>query len=418
MARATRRYSILSLIRESRRHHSGWAPAWRKAELRRSYDVVIVGAGGHGLATAYYLAKRFGVRDVAVIEKGWLGGGNTARNTTIVRSNYLHQPSMALYGLSHGMFESLTGELGFNTWFSPRGLIELAFSQDELDSLARTADANTQFGIKSWMVPASETRSILPLLADRVGDARLLGALWQPRGGVANHNAVAWGYARAASKLGVDIIEDCAVESILTVDGRTTGVRTSRGEVSAGAVVLAAAAGSADLARSAGVHLPLEPTTLGAFVSEPLKPVLDVVVLGGANRPYLSQSNTGELVIGGATDGSGTSPRASLRTVENTAAALLGLFPSFSTLRMMRQWAGTVDLTPDRSPILGPAGPDRLYLSCGWGTGGFKAIPGGGLITASTVVHGKPHPIVQPFTVERFASGRLIDETAASAVAH
>jgi sarcosine oxidase subunit beta len=409
----------LSLIREGRRHHSGWAPAWRKAQLRRSYDVVIVGGGGHGLATAYYLAKRFGVRDVAVIEKGWLGGGNTARNTTIVRSNYLHQPSMALYGLSHGMFEGLTAELNFNTWFSPRGLIELAFSQDELDSLSRTADANAQFGIKSWMIPASEARSILPLLGDPVPEGRLLGALWQPRGGVANHNAVAWGYARAAARLGVDIIENCDVESVLTVNGRTTGVRTAQGDVAAGAVVLAAAAGSAGLAQSAGVHLPLEATLLSAFVSEPLKPVLDVVVLCGAKRPYLSQANTGELVIGGATDGHPSlSSGGSLRAVEDTAASLLSLFPSFAALRMMRQWAGTVDLTPDRSPILGPAGPDRLYLSCGWGTGGFKAIPAAGLITASTTVHGKPHALVQPFTLDRFTSGRLIDETAASAVAH
>jgi sarcosine oxidase subunit beta len=416
MPRTTRRYSFLSVLREARRQHSGWGPAWRKAHLKKAYDVVIVGAGGHGLATAYYLAKLHGIHNVAVLEKGWLGGGNTARNTTIVRSNYLHPASMALYGLSHSLFEHLTPELNFNVMFSPRGLVELAFTQRDLNMLARTADANSQFGLKTWMIPPDEARSLVPLLDP---SAPLYGALFQPRGGVARHDAVAWAYARKASELGVDIIENCSVESLVVKGSRVSGLETSQGHVSARTVVVAAAADSAALVAPAGVQLPIEPFTLQALVSEPLKPVLDVVVLAGTELGYVSQSDKGELVIGGATDlYPSYSRRGSFPALQETVASMIHMFPALSRLRMMRHWGGTVDLTPDRSPLIGPAGPDGLFINCGWGTGGFKAIPGSGFVAAASLAAGAPHAIARPFGLDRFATGRLIDESAASAVAH
>lgn len=420
MRRPTRRYSFSSLLREARQHHRGWVPAWRKAEPKPSYDVVIIGGGGHGLATAYYLAKLHGVTKVAVLEKGWLGGGNTARNTAIIRSNYLRPQSMALYGLSHSLFEHLSQELDFNVFYSPRGLVELAFSRQSMDALSRTADANRHFGIKTWMIPPDEVRSLLPML-DHGPHKRypLFGALYQPRGGIARHDAVAWAYARMASKLGVEIIEDCEVENIMTDGAKILGVRTSRGRIAAGTVMVAAAADTPPLVAPLGVDLPIEPVNLQAFVSEPLKPVLDVVVLAGAVDGYISQSDKGELVIGGATDRyPGYSRRGSLPAIENTAASMLELFPSLSRVRMMRHWGGTVDITPDRSPILGPAGPDGLFVNCGWGTGGFKAIPGSGFSMAAMITSGNAARVAEPYGLDRFAQGRLIDESAASAVAH
>lgn len=407
-------------MREARRQHTGWELAWRKAQPKPSYDIVIIGGGGHGLATAYYLAKLHGVKNVAVLEKGWLGGGNTARNTTIIRSNYLHPESMALYGLSHSLFEHLSGELDFNTFYSPRGLVELAYTRSDVDRLSRTADANRHFGIKSWMIPPDEVRSLVPLL-DEGKHKRypLMGALWQPTGAVARHDAIAWAYARMASALGVDIIENCEAESIEAEVGRVIGVHTSRGYIAAGSVVVAAAADTPALVAPLGVNLPIEPVTLQALVTEPLKPILDVVVIAGTVEGYVSQSDKGELVIGGATDlYPGFSRRGAIPAIEDTVASLLELFPMLSRVRMLRHWGGTVDITPDRSPIIGPAGPRNLYLNCGWGTGGFKAIPGSGYAMASLITSGKAAHVVQPFGLERFTEGRLIDESAASAVAH
>jgi sarcosine oxidase subunit beta len=418
--RPTRRYSFTSLLREARRQHSGWEPAWPKAEPKPSYDIVIIGGGGHGLATAYYLAKLHGVKNIAVLEKGWLGGGNTARNTAIIRSNYLRPQSMALYGLSHSLFEHLSSELDFNVLYSPRGLVELAYSRQHMEALSRTADANRHFGIKTWMIPPDEVRALLPLLDDGPHKRYpLFGGLWQPHGAIARHDAVAWGYARMAARLGVDIIENCEVGGIGMIDGRITAVHTSRGSISTGTVLVAAAADSAALVAPLGIELPIEPVTLQAFVSEPLKPVLDVVVLSGAVEGYVSQSDKGELVIGGATDRyPGYSRRGAFNAVEDAVASILELFPALSRVRMMRHWGGTVDITPDRSPIIGKAGPDGLFLNCGWGTGGFKAIPGSGYATASLMTSGKAAHVVEPFGLERFAQGLLIDESAASAVVH
>lgn len=420
MRRPTRRYSFSSLLRQARRHHTGWEKAWEKAEPRPSYDIVIVGGGGHGLATAYYLAKLHGVSNVAVLEKGWLGGGNTARNTAIIRSNYLRRESMALYGLSHSLFEHLSAELDFNIMYSPRGLVELAYSRQHMDALSRTADANRHFGIKTWMIPPDEVRSLVPLLEDGPHKRYpLFGALWQPQGGIARHDAVAWGYARMASRLGVDIVENCEVERIDVSHGRVIGVQTSRGRIAAGTVLVTAAADTPSLVSPLGVALPIEPVTLQALVSEPLKPVLDVVVLAGAVEGYISQSDKGELVIGGGTERyPGYSRRGSPQAIEDTVASMLELFPTLSRVRMMRHWGGTVDITPDRSPIIGQAGPEGLFVNCGWGTGGFKAVPGSGFVTASLLTSGKAAQVAEPFSLDRFVQGRLIDEAAASAVVH
>jgi sarcosine oxidase subunit beta len=297
--------------------------------------------------------------------------------------------------------------------FSPRGVLDLALTPVELAERVRTAEANRARGIDSWIVPPREATALAPALSPDPGNYEILGALWQPRGGIADHDAVAWGYARAASARGVDIVENCPVQRIIVDGGRVSGVETARGRIDAGCVVLATAAGTPALAATAGVALPLMPATLQAFVSEPVKPVLDVVVMATAVNVYVSQAGRGEIVVGGRADPS--TGHGDPSVLEDTAAALVTLFPSFSRLRMMRAWAGTVDLTEDRSPILGRAGPDGLWLSCGWGTGGFKAVPGAGLALAAAIA-GEPSPIIEPFALDRFAAGRLIDEHAASGV--
>jgi len=415
------RYSALALVRGALSAHRHWAPVWRSPEPKPSYDIVIVGGGGHGLATAYYLAKNHRITKVAVLERGWLGGGNTGRNTTIVRSNYLYPESARLYDFALKLYERLSRELNFNVMLSQRGLIDLAHSRHDLDSMARWVNAMHMNGVDAELLSRDEVAEWLPLL-DMSPDARypVLGGFLQRRAGTARHDAVAWGYARAADALGVDIIQNCEVTGFLTgADGRVVGVETSRGRIRAERIGIAAAGHSSVLAKLAGFRLPVVSYALQAMVTEPLKPALDAVVLSPGTGAYLSQSDKGEMVIGAFLDlFPSYAQRGSFAVLQAIVAATLAMFPSFSRLRLMRQWAGIVDVVHDSSPIIGPTPIPGLYINCGWGTGGFKAIPAGGWTLAHVLATGRNHELAEPFQLERFTTGRLIDEAAAAGIAH
>ena len=414
------RYSIFSLLRNARDYHESWQRAWRAPEPKDAYDVVIIGGGGHGLATAYYLAKNHGVTNVAVVEKGWLGGGNTGRNTTIVRSNYLWDESAAIYEKSLKLWEGLSQDLNFNVMFSQRGVINLAHNQHDLRELSRRVNANRLNGVDSEILTPVGIKAFCPIL-NTSKDARypVLGASLQRRGGTARHDAVAWGFARAADARGVDIIQNCAVTGIRRDGGRVAGVETSRGFIGANKVASVTAGHSGVVAAMAGLRLPIESHPLQALVSEPLKPVLDTVVMSGAVHVYVSQSDKGELVMGAGIDHhSSYAQRSGLHTVEDMMASVIELIPITSRLRMMRQWAGIVDTCPDASPIVGKTPVEGFYINGGWGTGGFKATPGAGWAFAHTIARDEPHEINAAFTLERFSSGALIDEHGAAAVAH
>src|SRR5215217_7915526 len=414
------RYSFLSLARHALAGHRGWAPAWRKAAPRARYDVVIIGGGGHGLATAYYLAKEHGVRDVAVLEKGPIGLGNTGRNTTIIRSNYLWDASIRIYEHSLKLWEGLSAELNFNLMLSQRGVLNLAHNEADIREGRRRVNANWLNGIDAEWLDPDAVRRFCPIL-NISPEARypVRGATLQRRGGVARHDAVAWGYARAADSRGVDIIENCEVTAIRTEGGRVTGVEASRGEIAAEKVAISAAGHNSVVASMAGVRLPLQSHPLQALVSEPIKPVLDCVVMSGTVHVYVSQSDKGELVMGAGIDAFNSyAQRGSFHVIEGQMAALLELFPIFSRLRMLRSWAGIVDVAPDASPIIGKLPIAGLYLNGGWGTGGFKATPGAGWVFAHTIARDEPHPLAAPFALDRFATGALVDEHAAAAVSH
>ena len=415
------RYSALALVRGALSAHRHWAPVWRSPEPKPSYDIVIVGGGGHGLATAYYLAKNHRITKVAVLERGWLGGGNTGRNTTIVRSNYLYPESARLYDFALKLYERLSRELNFNIMLSQRGLIDLAHSRHDLDSMARWVNAMHMNGVDAEFLSRDEVAEWLPLL-DMSPDARypVLGGFLQRRAGTARHDAVAWGYARAADALGVDIIQNCEVTGFRTgADGRVVGVETSRGRIQAERIGIAAAGHSSVLAKLAGFRLPVVSYALQAMVTEPLKPALDAVVLSPGTGAYLSQSDKGEMVIGAFLDlFPSYAQRGSFAVLQAIVAATLAMFPSFSRLRLMRQWAGIVDVVHDSSPIIGPTPVPGLYINCGWGTGGFKAIPAGGWTLAHVLATGRNHELAEPFQLERFTTGRLIDEAAAAGIAH
>ena len=393
---------------------------WDNPEPAKSYDVVIVGGGGHGLATAYYLAKVHGITDIAVLEKGWLAGGNMARNTTIIRSNYLWDESSGIYEHSLKLWETLEEELDYPILFDQRGVLNLAHSLQDVRDSVRRVSANQLNGIDAEWVDAKQVKEICPII-NTSPDVRypVLGATFQPRAGIAKHDYVAWGYAAAAARLGVDLIQNCEVTGIDTANGRVTGVRTTRGRIGAGKVALCAAGHSSVLAGMVGLDLPITSHPLQALVSELLEPVHPTVVMSNAVHVYVSQAHKGELVMGAGIDSyNGYGQRGSFHIIEDQMSAALELFPIFARAHLLRTWAGIVDVSPDASPIVGLTPIDGLYLNCGWGTGGFKATPGVGDCFAHTVAKNKPHPYNEPFTLERFTTGALVDEHGAAAVAH
>ena len=414
------KYSIFSLVRHAMSGHAKWPRAWRDPEPKASYDAIIVGGGGHGLATAYYLAAEHQITNVAVLEKGWIGGGNTGRNTTIVRSNYLWDEAAHLYEKSMKLWEGLSQELNYNVMFSQRGVMNLGHTLQDMRDIYRRSNANQLNGIDSEVLTPEQIRKIVPLM-NTSSDARypVLGASFQPRGGVARHDAVAWGFARAADSKGVDIIQNCEVIGFRRNNGAVQGVETTRGYMAAPKIGVVAAGHSSVIADLAEIRLPIESHPLQALVSEPVKPVLHTVVMSNAVHGYISQSDKGELVIGAGIDSyAGYGQRGSFSTIEGNIAAIVELFPAFSRVRMLRQWGGIVDVCPDACPIIGKMPVKGLYFNCGWGTGGFKATPGSGWVFAHTIARDEPHELNAPFGLERFTTGALIDEHGAAGVAH
>ena len=393
---------------------------WRAADARRSYDVVIVGGGGHGLSTAYYLARNHGITDVAVLERGWLGGGNMARNTTIIRSNYLWDESAAIYEHSLKLWEGLEDELDFDVQFSQRGVLNLAHDLGDVRSSVQRVEANRLNGVDAEWLGPEEVRTFCPIV-NVSPDVRypVLGGTLQRRGGVARHDRVAWGYARGADRLGVDIIEHCEVNGFDVRDGRVVAVETSRGRIGASRVALAAAGHTSVLASMVGLRLPLQSHPLQALVSVLLEPVLDCVVMSNAVHVYVSQADKGELVMGAGIDPyTSYAQRGSFHVIEYQMAAALELFPVFAHAKLLRTWAGIVDVCPDASPIIGTTPIDGLFVNCGWGTGGFKATPASGWAYAETIAAGRPGALARPYSLDRFQTGALIDEHGAAAVAH
>lgn len=415
------RFSAFSLFAKALSGHQNWPEQWPDAAPKPAYDAIIVGGGGHGLGAAYYLAKKYGITNVAVLEKGWIGGGNTGRNTTIIRSNYLYDESAHLYDHAVKLWDGLSQELNYNIMYSKRGVMMLAHNVHDVQSLQRHINANRLNGVDNeWLTPEQAKAYCPPLNISQDARHPVLGAALQRRGGTARHDSVAWGYARAAAALGVDIIQNCAVTGIRRdANGAVEGVETTRGYIASKRVGVSAAGNSSVIMHMAGLDFPLESYPLQALVSEPIKPTFPCVVMSNTVHAYMSQSDKGELVIGAGTDQYVSySQRGALHIVEHTLAAICEIFPIYRRMRMLRTWGGIVDVTPDRSPILGKTPVKGLYVNCGWGTGGFKATPGAGDLLAYTMAKDEPHDINAPFNLDRFRNGRLIDEAAAAAVAH
>ena len=414
------KYSIFSLARNAFTRHENWTQAWKSPEPKSEYDIIIIGGGGHGLATAYYLASQHGLKNIAVIDKGWLGGGNTGRNTTIIRSNYMWDESAGIYEHSLKLWENLSQELNFNTMFSQRGVLTLAHTEHELKEMNRRVEAIRLNGIDSDVLNPAQIKKLVPII-DINPNLRypVMGGFIQRRGGTARHDAVAWGYARAADSLGVDIIQNCEVTGFNIEKGKVTGVETAKGPIKAGKVGCVVAGHAGVLAELAGFRLPIDSRPLQALVSEPIKPILDTVIMSNSVHMYVSQSDKGEMVFGAGADSYNSyTQKGSLNIVEEMLAAAVELFPVFSRLRMLRSWGGIVDTCPDASPIISKTPVNNLYFNCGWGTGGFKATPGSGHVFADLIARDQPNSIAAPFTLNRFVDGYLIDEHGAAGVAH
>jgi sarcosine oxidase subunit beta len=409
-------YSAWRLLAEALRGNKGWTPAWRKPEPKAHYDVVIVGGGGHGLATAHYLASVHGVRNVAVVEKGPIGLGNGGRNTTIVRSNYLLPSNTRFYEKSLQLWEGLEQDLNYNVMMSQRGVINIFHSDPERDAAVRRGNSMRLQGVDAVLLDREGVRAMLPMVALDNPMFPIVGGLLQPRGGTARHDAVIWGFARAADRRGVDILEDCEVVGIRREGGKVAGVETTRGFIGAGKVGVAVAGATSRLATMAGLRLPVETHLLQAFVSEAIKPYLNCVATFGAGHFYISQSDKGGLVFGGNLDGYNSySQRGNLPLVEHLMGAAVAMIPSLSRLRVLRQWAGIMDMSMDGSPFICKTPIEGLYFNGGWCYGGFKATPGSGWCFAHTIARDEPHPLNADLTIERFRDGRLIDERGAGA---
>ena len=405
------RYSIFSLLRQTLSRHRGWTPAWRDAAPKTGYDVVIVGGGGHGLATAYYLAKVHGITNVAVLEKRWIGSGNAGRNTTIIRSNYLLPGNNPFYEWSMKLWEGLEQDLNYNAMVSQRGVLNLYHSDAQRDAYARRGNAMRLHGVDAELLDTEGVRRMLPFLDFENARFPVLGGLLQRRGGTARHDAVVWGYARAASDLGVDIIQNCEVTGFVRDGERIVGVQTTRGVIRAGKTGIAVAGNTSRVAGLAGLRLPIESHVLQAFVSEAIKPFIDCVVTAGAGHFYISQSDKGGLVFGGDIDGYNSyAQRGNLPTVQSVCEGGMALIPSIGRVRMLRSWGGIMDMTMDGSPIIDRTAIEGLYLNAGWCYGGFKATPASGWCFAHLLANDQAYPVARGYRLDRFASGHLIDE--------
>lgn len=410
------RYSIFSLAAQTLKGHRGWTPAWRDAAPRAEYDVLVIGGGGHGLATAYYLASRHGITNVAVIEKGTIGSGNVGRNTTIIRSNYLLPGNTPFYELSLKLWEGLEQEINYNAMVSQRGVLNLYHSDAQRDAFARRGNAMRLAGVDAELLDREQVRAMVPFLNYANSRFPIQGGLLQRRGGSVRHDAVAWGYARAADRRGVDIVQNCEVTGLSIANGRVTGVETTRGAIRAKKVALAVAGNSSRLAAMAGLRLPIESHVLQAFVSEGLKPLIDTVVTYGAGHFYISQSDKGGLVFGGDIDGYNSyAQRGNLPVIEDVMEAGMALWPGLGRIRMLRHWGGIMDMSMDGSPIIDHTPVEGLYLNAGWCYGGFKATPASGFCFAHLIARDAPHEVAAAYRLDRFATGRLIDEKGAGA---
>ncbi len=410
------KYSIVTLIAQAMAGQTGWKPVWREPDPKPYYDALIVGGGGHGLATAYYLAREHGIRNVAVVERSWIGSGNVGRNTTIIRSNYLLPANTAFYEWSLKLWEGLEQDINYNAMISQRGVLNLFHSDVERDAAARRGNAMRLAGVDAELLDTAQVRALVPSLDFEGARFPITGGLLQRRGGTVRHDAVAWGYARAADLRGVDILQNCEVTGIRIEAGRAVGVETSRGFIGAGKIGLACAGNSSRVAAMAGLRLPIESHVLQAFVSEGIKPMLDTVVTYGAGHLYVSQSDKGGLVFGGDLDGYNSYAwRGNLPIMEEVAEALMALLPRVGRLRIVRSWGGLMDMSMDGSPIIDRTDIAGLYLNCGWCYGGFKATPASGWCFAHTIARDQPHPLNAAFRLDRFATGHVLDEKGAGA---